>query len=175
MEPIGDAGQQPTPRGAPPLRAPALGVLFLVAGLAFLLASIYPEMTVGRLWPLFMLIPVAVLGQLYMEKRREAAGVLVPIGVLVYLTAFFLWLNFTSWSHMATAWPNFLLAPAVGLFLLFLSTRSAHLLVPIAALTIVAVVFLGGLQRSMILIAAVLIAVGLVILLGPALRRRARG
>lgn len=156
----------------PPLRAPVLGVLFLVAGAALLLGSLYPEATVARLWPLFLLVPVAVLGQVLLERRRAAAGVLVPIGVLSYLTVFFLWLNFTSWARMASAWPNFLLAPALGLFLLFLATRRAQLLVPVAALTIVAAVFLGGLQRSIVAIALVLMVVGVLLLVGPVLRRR---
>lgn len=166
-----EGGVQRSPERAP-LRAPVIGGLFVVAGLAFLAGSIYPEATVARLWPLFLLIPVAVLGELFLEKRREAAGVLVPIGVLLHLSAFFLWLNFTSWSHMATAWPNFLLAPALGLFLLFLATRNVQLLVPVTTLAVVALVFLGGFQRSKILIAAVLIGVGLLLLLGPLVRRR---
>lgn len=168
----GSGLQQTSGERRPPLRAPVLGILFIVAGVAFLLGSLYPEATIARLWPLFLLVPVAVLGQVYLERRRTAAGVLVPVGVLSYLTVFFLWLNFTSWSHMATAWPHFLLAPALGLFLLFLATRSAQLLVPVAALSILAVMFLGGFQRSRIVIAAALIGVGVLLLVGPALRGR---
>jgi hypothetical protein len=153
-------------------QAPFLGVLFIVAGLAFLAASWFPKATVERLWPLFLLIPVAALGQQYLEKGRAAAGVLVPVGVLLYLTGFFLWLNFTSWERTAVTWPNFLLAPALGLFLEFLATRKTALLVPVAVLTVVAAVLLAGFHRSTLAIAVALIAVGALLLIGPALRGR---
>ncbi len=153
-------------------QAPILGVLFIVAGLAFLAASVFPKATVDRLWPLFLLVPVAILGQQFLEKGRAAAGVLVPVGILLYLTVFFLWQNFTSWDRTAVTWPNFLLAPAFGLFLLFLATRKAGLLVPITVLSVVAVVFLAGFHRSTVAIAVALIAVGVVLLVGPAFRGR---
>ncbi len=155
-----------------PLQARLLGVLFIVAGLAFLLASMFPEATVARLWPLFLLVPVAVLGQTYLAKGKAAAGVLVPMGILLYLAVFFLWLNFTSWQHTAVTWPHFLLAPAFGLFLQFLATRNLALLTPVTVLTVVAAVFLAGFRRSTLAIAVALIALGVVLLLGPTFRRR---
>ncbi len=166
-------GAEPTAE-KPSLRwqAPILGVLFIVAGLAFLAASLFPEATVERLWPLFLLIPVAALGQQYLEKGRAAAGALVPVGILLYLTGFFLWLNFTTWERTAVTWPNFLLAPALGLFLQFLATRKTALLVPVAVLSVVAAVFLAGFHRSTLAIAVTLIAVGALLLIGPALRGR---
>jgi hypothetical protein len=163
----GAAGQKRSPH---PL--PALGILFVVAGVVLLLGSLLPEATVSKLWPLFLLIPVVILGQRFLAQPKEAVGVLVPIGLLSYLTVYFLWLNFSSWANTAVTWPHFLLAPAVGLFLLFLATRNTHLLVPVTVLTVVALVFLGGLQRSRIGIAVLLIGVGIVLILGPALRRR---
>ena len=166
-------GTDPAAR-KPSLRSqgPLLGVLFIVAGLAFLAASLFPKATVDKLWPLFLLVPVAILGQQYLEKGRAAAGVLVPLGILSYLTVFFLWLNFASWEQTAVTWPHFLLAPAFGLFLQFLATRKTGLLVPITVLCVVAVVFLAGFHRSTVAIAVALIAVGLVLLLGPAFRGR---
>jgi hypothetical protein len=166
-------GAEPTSE-KPPRRwqAPILGVLFIVAGLAFLALSLFPGATVERLWPLFLLVPVAALGQQYLEKGRTAAGVLVPVGILLYLTGFFLWLNFTSWERTGVTWPNFLLAPAFGLFLQFLATRKSALLVPVAVLSVVAAVFLAGFHRSNLAIAVALIAVGALLLIGPALRGR---
>lgn len=166
-EPSGTPGEK-----ALRARVPALGILFVAAGMILLASTVFPEATVSNLWPLFLLIPVAILIDRFLAAPKQASGVLVPIGVLGYLSVFFLWLNFTSWAHTATAWPHFLLAPAFGLFLLYLATRNTHLLAPITVLTSVAVVFLAGVQRSRIGIALVLIVVGLVLMLGPALRRR---
>ena len=150
----------------------ALGVLLIAAGLAFLAASTFPEATVARLWPLFLLIPVVILGQQYLEKGKAAAGVLVPSGILLYLAVYFLWLNFTSWEHTAVTWPHFLLAPALGLFLLFLATRRTALLVPISVLSVIAVVFLAGFRRSTFALALALIAVGVLLVAQVALRGR---
>jgi hypothetical protein len=135
-------------------------------------ASLSPKATVDKLWPLFLLVPVAILGQQYLEKGKAAAGVLVPLGILSYLAVFFLWLNFTSWDQTAVTWPHFLLAPAFGLFLHFLATRKTGLLVPITALCVIAVVFLAGFHRSTVAIAVALIAVGVVLLVGPVFRGR---
>ena len=161
-----------TANAKPPRRVPALGLLFVAAGAILLASTVFPEATISNLWPLFLLIPVAVLVERFVAAPRQASGVLVPVGVLSYLAAFFLWLNFTSWANVVTAWPHFLLAPAFGLFLLFLATRETHLLVPVTILSSVALVFLAGVQRSRVAIAVVLIVVGLVLILGPALRRR---
>jgi hypothetical protein len=168
---VGPAGGPSSEQPARP-RVPALGVLFVVAGVILLVSTYVPEVTFSKLWPLFLLLPLAILVERYLAQPKQAVGVLVPIGVLSYLTVFFLWLNLSSWANTATTWPHFLLAPAFGLSLLFLATRNTHLLVPITALTVVAVVFLVGMQRSRFAIAVALIAVGLVLILGPALRRR---
>ncbi len=169
-----DGGPPPAPGPAPPgrPRVPALGILFVAAGGILLASTVLPAATLSNLWPLFLLLPVAVLLERFVADPKHAAGVLVPIGVLGYLAVLFLWLNFTSWSNVGGAWPHFLLAPALGLSLLFLATRNTSLLVPIAILTAVAVVSLAGVQRSRVAIAVALIAVGVVLILGPALRRR---
>jgi len=98
--------------------------------------------------------------------------VLVPSGILLYLAVYFLWLNFTSWEHTAVTWPHFLLAPALGLFLLFLATRRTALLVPISVLSVIAVVFLAGFRRSTFALALALIAVGVLLVAQVALRGR---
>lgn len=171
------AQEDGTPTDTPPekpsrARVPALGILFVAAGAILLASTVLPDATLSNLWPLFLLIPAGVLLERFLADPKHASGVLVPAGVLSYLAVFFLWLNFTSWAQTATAWPHFLLAPAFGLFLLFLATRNTSLLVPITILAAVAVVSLAGLQRSRVAIAVVLIAVGVVLILGPALRRR---
>jgi hypothetical protein len=166
-----DAAEKPAEKHSA-FRAPILGLLFILVGLALLLRPLVPEPTIARLWPLFLLVPVLVLGTQLIEKGKGAAGVLVPMGILSYLTVYFLWLNFSTWAHTAETWPHFLLAPAFGLFLLYLATRNTSLLVPVLILTVLAGVFLGGIQRSSVAMAVIFIAVGLVILAGPLLRKR---
>lgn len=154
-----------------PWRAPVLGVVFIAVGVAFLAASVFPEANIGTLWPLFLLIPVVGLGQTYLAKGKSAAGVLVPLGILLYLTVLFLWLNLTSWERTEAAWPHFLLAPAFGLLLLAVATRNVGLLVPVGVLGALAAISLAGFDRSRLAIALVLIVVGVALVIGPALRR----
>ncbi len=163
--------QEPA-RKSSSIPVPILGVLLILLGLALLVRPLVPEPTISKLWPLLLLIPVFVLGQRFLEKGKGAAGVLVPVGVLLYLMIYFLWVNLRLASSVGDTWPHFLLAPAFGLFLLYLATRNTRHLVPAAILTLLAGVFFGGMHRSTIAVAVILIAVGVFILAGSILRKR---
>ncbi len=155
-----------------PIPLPILGIVLILAGLALLIRPLVPEATVSKLWPLLLLVPVVVLGQRFVEKGKEAAGVLVPLGILVYLTVYFLWVNLRLASSVGNTWPHFLLAPAFGLILLYLATRNTRHLVPAAVLTLLAGVFLGGMHRSTTALAVILIAVGVIVLARSVLGKR---
>ncbi len=154
------------------LRLPVIGILLILAGIFFLFGSFIPEFNLSKLWPLFMLIPVLIFAQLLLEKKKEAVGVLVPGGILLYLTVYFLWLNFTSWSNSDATWPHYMLAPAFGLFCLYLATRNSGLLIPVFVLTVLAVLFFGGIYKSSVLIAVFFIGLGVIILIRPLFKKR---
>ena len=74
----------------------------------------------------------------FMSKGPSAAGLLVPAGILAGVGATLL---LGSTFHLMTyVWPGFILAPAFGLFLLYVFSKehSAGLLVPVGILTTVA-------------------------------------
>ncbi len=172
-----DAGKVEEARAEEPARrsssipVPVLGVVLILVGLALLARPLVPEATISRLWPLVLLVPVFVLGQRFLEKGKEVAGVLVPLGILSYLTVYFLWVNLRLASDVGSTWPHFLLAPAFGLFLLYLATRNTNHLVPAAVLAVLAGIFLGGMHRSTVVVAVILIAAGAFILAGPLLKK----
>jgi hypothetical protein len=153
-------------------RFPVIGIILIAAGILFLAGTLIPDFTVSRLWPLFMLIPVFIFVQVLADEGMESSGVIVPGVILLYLTIYFLWLNYTSWSNISGTWPNFLLAPASGLFGFYLVSRNTGLLIPVIVLVITALVFFGGLVHSDTGIALGLIALGLVIVLSPLLNRK---
>lgn len=153
-------------------RFPVLGIILIAAGILFLAGTFVPDFTISKLWPLFMLIPVFIFVQLLVDEGLKSSGVIVPGVILIYLTVYFLWLNYTSWSNVAVSWPNFLLAPAAGLFGFYLVERNTGLLIPVIVLVLAALIFFGGLIRSDIGIAAGLIALGLLIVIGPLLKRK---
>ncbi|MEI6613641.1 MAG: hypothetical protein WCL37_01975 [Chrysiogenales bacterium] len=118
------------------------GIIITLLGLIFLLDNFYNFLSVGLLWPLFMLIPAIPLGLAWAEKGKAAAAVVVPITILVFYSAYFLWLNYTSWAYSATTWPNYLIGPGLGLLFLYLIKRKGGLLVAAFILLGLAALFL---------------------------------
>ena len=121
------------PRGAGNL-VPA-GIL-LTVGVVLLIGETFSYKLV---WPGFIAAPAVGIFLLYLFGDKSP-GLLVPIGTLFTIagTCFFAEL-FGLWSVL---WPGFILAPAVGLFLLYLTdTSKSGLLVPVFILTGISVVF----------------------------------
>jgi hypothetical protein len=76
------------------------------------------------------------------QNFKAHYGVLMPAALLTFLTIYFLWLNYTTWENVKYTWPNFLLAPASGLFALYIANREKGLLIPVCVLAALAVIFL---------------------------------
>jgi len=110
--------------------------IFLTLGVAFLLGEI---LTYRLVWPLFIASPAVGLLLLYLFGSRSP-GLLVPIGILFTIAGTcFLSELFNLWGVL---WPGFIIAPAVGLFLLYIAgNRDPGLLIPIFILTGIAVIF----------------------------------
>ncbi len=140
------------------------GFSLIVIGAILLLGNFFNFLSISKLWPLFMMIPVVIFVPLLMQDFNGSNGVLVPTGILTFLTVYFLWLNFAGWHYVEFTWPNFILAPAVGLFLFYLANRRKALLIPVFILTTIALVFYGVMFNSKIAIAACFILGGAAIL-----------
>lgn len=111
------------------------GILLTLGG-TFLLGEL---LSYSLVWPAFIAAPAVGLLLLYLFGDRSP-GLLVPIGILFTIagTCFFSEL-FNLWGVL---WPGFIIAPAVGLFLLYIAgNREPGLLIPIFILTGIAIVF----------------------------------
>ncbi|HPG47771.1 MAG TPA: hypothetical protein PLI81_01715, partial [Petrotogaceae bacterium] len=99
-----------------------VSLVLIFLGVTILLGVIFPGMKVWALiWPLFILIPgIAFELSFFQRPTPIRAGLLVPGGILCTIGLLFLFLGFTDYSYMAFLWPVFILAPAVGLFQLYL-------------------------------------------------------
>lgn len=148
----------------------SLGLALIVVGIMGILGYYFQFniFSMSRLWPLFLLIPgLAFEFGFFMEHKN--AGLLVPGGILITLGIVFLFNTYTNWHFAGQTWPFYVLAPAVGLFQLFLfGNHNPGLLIPVGVLTTVAVFcFLGTtfshINRSLIW-PVVLILVGLMFL-----------
>jgi len=143
------------------------GILFTI-GVTTLIGEIFGYRLV---WPGFILAPALGLFLLYWFGSRSA-GLLVPVGILATISSIcFVSELFNIWS---ITWPGFILAPAVGLFLLYLADNqnNSALLVPIFILTSISVIlfalFSFGRIAEMIkyLFGGVLILGGILMILG---------
>lgn len=111
------------------------GIIFTV-GITFLFGETF---SYGLVWPGFIAAPAVGLLLLYLFGERSP-GLLVPIGVILTISGTFFFSElFNAWAIL---WPGLIMAPAVGLFLLYLAgNRDPGLLVPIFILTGISVTF----------------------------------
>jgi len=112
------------------MAALAGGVVLAALGIMFLLNNFCRFLDAGRIWPLFLLIPVIPLVIHWLERGREAAGAVLPITILVFYCGHFLWLTHSHWAGSGTSWPNFLIGPGLGFLFLYFAERRPGLLAP---------------------------------------------
>ena len=147
------------------------GIMFTL-GITFLLGETF---NYHIIWPGFIAAPAVGLLLLYIFGKRSS-GLLVPIGTLFTIASVcFLSQLFGIWD---ISWPGFIIAPAVGLFLLYLAeNQNSGLLIPIFILTAVAVamfsIFTLGrfAEMSKYLIGGVLVLGGIMTLVKKPVRR----
>ena len=143
-----------------------IGVLLLTAGLIFLLNNFFDYLCVGNLWPLFLLFPVFIFTLIWINNRDRFYALLFPITVLIFYCLYFLWLNFTSWRNVETTWPNFLIGPAIGFFVIYLPKKEWGFLIPSAVLLLISGIFYSELiDVSSSVIAVLFIAGGLFLII----------
>jgi len=147
-----------------------LGAILVGLGILFLVVNFVPYLGVEKLWPLFMLVPVAILAAVWIHYKDRAVGVVLPVVILIFYCGYFLWLNFTSWDHVETTWPNFIIAPGLGFLGLYLATRKWVYLIPSFLLLILAAIFYAAIIENTLIVAVLLILMGVLLILKPLLK-----
>ena len=143
------------------------GSILVGVGILFLIVNIIPYLSVGKLWPLFMLIPVAILVMVWIQDREKSIGVVLPITVLLFYCGYFLWLNFTTWAYAATSWPNFLIGPGLGFLALYMVTKKNEYLVPAFVLLILSAVFYAAIIENTLIVGILLVVMGIFLIFKP--------
>ncbi len=108
------------------------GGILAGVGLTLLFGSSFHMM--AYVWPGFIASPALGLLLLYLFSNEHSPGLLVPIGILGTVSATcFLSSVMGLWGLL---WPGFILAPAVGLMLLYIfgEHQSRGLLIPVGIL-----------------------------------------
>jgi hypothetical protein len=142
------------------------GAILAALGVLFLVNNFSPFLDAGRIWPLFLLVPVIPLAINWLEKGRPAAGAVVPITILTFYCGYFLWLTHSGWAGAGTTWPNYLIGPGLGFLFLYLIERRTGLLVPAFILLGLSVAFYGGIYNSSLPLGGFLMVAGAVLVLG---------
>lgn len=148
----------------------AAGIILVIIGALFFLENFISSLRVGRLWPLFMLIPVAVLSAVWINGKERAAAVVLPIVILLFFTGYFLWLNYTSWSNVIYTWPNFLIGPGLGFIALFFTSGKWGFLIPGFILLGLSAIFYAEIIDKTYFVGILFIAAGIIFILKPLIR-----
>jgi uncharacterized membrane protein len=148
-----------------------LGAILVTVGLLMILSNlgVIPSICrlIGTFWPL-VLIFISLLFHVGYYSNPKNVGLLVPGGIL--LTVGIVCQCSMLWGLWRFMWPGFILAPAVGLFELYIfGKRDKGLLIPIGILSGMSLIFftmtfntLGRFAKY--LIPVLLIVIGLIIL-----------
>ncbi len=149
-----------------------IGIILIGIGLLFIVGRFLDFGGMGKLWPLFMFIPVIALITTLIKDPRKNAGTLIPITILIFLGVYFLWLNYSSWDRVVYTWPNFILAPGLGILASWLITRDRGQLISASVILIVGFLMYGrilmtriGLHIDRFLMLGILLILGGVIML----------
>jgi hypothetical protein len=69
----------------------------------------------GKIWPIFVLLPGLFFHFLFFAKGLPS-GILVPGGILTFISFMFFYCNILGWDSMRYLWPGFIMSVAIGLF-----------------------------------------------------------
>jgi len=145
-----------------------IGAAFLFFGIMGLLAAFNViRFSMDFIWPLFILIPGIAFETSFFAggRKKRDAGILVPGGILIVIGLLFYANIFYGWNLMQFLWPVFILAPAFGLFQLYLfGSREKGILVPVFILGFIGCIFLlvnlSSIDLFQILFSILLVALG---------------
>ncbi|MFO7881982.1 MAG: hypothetical protein R6U52_05550 [Kosmotogaceae bacterium] len=153
------------------------GGIILVVALALTMEVFIPGFLATGGWILFVFAPAFGMLQLYLSNREKLPGILIPVGILFTVSLTFLIHSIYPQFLPSGGWTMFILAPAAGLFLFYLSHKPKNraILVPVLILTLFGLVFLfssiSAVHFSVILGIAFIIF-GCFILFSKLLKRR---
>lgn len=124
-------------------REQVFGGLLILAGLALLLSGNVFGFRIfsfngDDFWPIFVLLPGLAFEYSYFASGKNP-GLLVPGGIMTTLGLLFYFETATDWRFSELTWPVYILAPAVGLWQMYLFSeiRYKALLIPVGILTLV--------------------------------------
>lgn len=96
----------------------ALGALLIILGV-FILIIQSGYVNWANFWPFILIIGGALFFFGFFLNRKNF-GLLMPGSILLIIGVLFLYTSHNHWHYMEQLWPTFILAPGLGLLLMFL-------------------------------------------------------
>jgi len=142
------------------------GIILVCAGCLLILSNFGVVPSFGRLvglfWPLIVIF-MSLMFHFGYYTNRNNAGLLVPGGIL--LTVGIVCQASMLWDLWGFLWPGFILAPAVGLFELYIfGNREKGLLIPVTILSGMSLIFFSMNFRALGVFAKYSIPVALILI-----------
>jgi hypothetical protein len=119
-----------------------LAIVFISAGTVLTLENIHILSGASRVWPGFLLIVGAGFFMLFFERKGDDAVLLFLGTAMSLLGLFFFYLNYSTWTRMATLWPLFLGIAGTSFFSIYFCNRDRFFLFIALALIMLAALFL---------------------------------
>jgi hypothetical protein len=153
------------------------GLILIVLGVLFLLSNFGAlDLDWGLLWTWIIILMGAIfwIGFLF---DRSKDGLIMPGTVLLVVGIVFNVSARSDWDLMEILWPFFILAPALGFYLMYLlGKRDRGVLVPAIVLTVVGLVFLMGTSPILRYLGPIImIGIGVLILMARGRRSGSQG
>ena len=142
------------------------GIVLILIGLFFLFKDYLSiDFSVAMLWPLFMLIPIIPILSELVSNFKKNSGAVIPLTILTFLMCYFLWLNYYGWENSQYTWPNYILAPGLGLLFYSIFSKEKSVIIPAFILIGISAIFYATISNSVVFAAAIFIILGGILLL----------
>jgi hypothetical protein len=109
--------------------AAILGIVVVLLAVFMMAAQVFGILSFRFLWPLLMIAPIVFFIPLFLKDNKKFALLWIPSVTLIFLSLYFILLNYAGWNYISISWPNFILAPGLGLFAFYLARKSKGSLV----------------------------------------------
>lgn len=100
-----------------------LALVFILAGAVLSLENMKVISGVSRLWPVFPLIIGTGFCILFFDRKARDLALFFLGSMLCQISVFFFYLNYSSWTELATLWPVFLCIAGISFLSIYLSSR----------------------------------------------------
>lgn len=148
-----------------------IGIVVIMIGVLLLLSNFgYINFKWYNYWPLLFWVLGFMFESAFFSNKTTDPGLLVPGGIFLTFALIFTPCAFWGFQLMEYLWPLFILAPAIGLFQMYIfGPKNKTLLIPIGILSTIGGIFLisniASIKYVEIFIGIILVVIGIMLII----------